>query len=211
VTDLLLIRHGQADHNLVGYWVGWGPSPLTDDGHRQAEALARRLASWSPAITHLYASPLRRARQTAEPIARQLGLQVLTHDGLREINFGVVDGLTMETFRQTMPELFARWRDRGDLSFKYPGGEQRQAFFRRVGQTLDEIVDRHPGQRIAVVAHGGTIRGGLAWLFPDTMRDWWAYDLNNGSLTHVRVGGKDKSLMALNDCEHLDRGCFDER
>jgi broad specificity phosphatase PhoE len=112
----------------------------------------------------------------------------------------------METFRQTMPELFARWHDRSDLSFQYPGGEQRQAFFRRVGQTLDEILGWHPGGRIAIVSHGGTIRGGLAWLFPDTMRDWWAYALQNGSLTHIRIGEESNSLVALNDCQHLDGG-----
>ena len=65
MTDLLLIRHGQATHNLDGRWVGWGATPLTEEGQRQAEALARRLASWSPAIACVYTSPLLRARQTS--------------------------------------------------------------------------------------------------------------------------------------------------
>jgi probable phosphoglycerate mutase len=172
-------------------------------GRQQAAALAERLASCSPAISHLYTSPVLRARQTAEPIARQLGSAPIVHDGLRELNFGQVSGLTLETFRQTMPRIYAQWQDRSDLEFQFPGGEQRQAFFRRVGLALDEVMARYPRSAVAVVAHGGTLRAGLAHLFPGTMRDWWAYALHNGSLTRVRTGDRGNRLVALDDCQHL--------
>lgn len=110
----------------------------------------------------------------------------------------------MEAFRELMPQVHARWKNRSDLTFQFPGGELRQAFFRRVGETLDEIVARHQQERIAIVAHGGTIRAGLAHLFPDTMRDWWAYALSNGSLTQVLVGADSHVLAVLNDVHHLD-------
>jgi broad specificity phosphatase PhoE len=203
VTDLLLIRHGEAAHNLDGRWEGWSSIPLTEKGCRQAEALARRLATWSSPITCLYASPLLRAWQTAKPIARALGLVPIAEDGLREIDFGRVSGLTLEGFRRSMPEVFARWQDRTDLTFQFPDGEQRRAFYRRVGHTLDGIAARHPGRQVLVVAHGGTLRAGLAHLFPDTMGDWWTYDLDNASLTHIRIDDGTKSLLTLNDCQHL--------
>lgn len=88
MTDLLLIRHGQATHNLEQRWEGWGATALTEEGQRQAEALAERLASSATNIAHLYTSPLLRARQTAQPIARRLGLIPVVHEGLREIDFG---------------------------------------------------------------------------------------------------------------------------
>jgi probable phosphoglycerate mutase len=204
VIDLLLIRHAEAQHNVEGRWEGWSATPLTPAGQRQAAALAQRLVSWSPPITWLYTSPLLRARQTAEPIARQLELAPMANDGLCEIHFGRVAGLTRTAFRASMPELYARWQDRGDLTFRFPDGEQRLAFFQRVGQTLDAIVARHPGEQVAVVAHGGTLRAGLAHLFPDTMSDWWAYALDNASLTHVRLAETGSVLTALNDCQHLD-------
>jgi probable phosphoglycerate mutase len=195
----LLIRHGQATHNLEARWEGWGATPLTEKGERQVEALARRLARWAPPITCLYTSPLLRARQTAEPIARQLALEPIMEDGLREIDFGQVSGLTREAFQASMPQVYAHWQDRSDLTFQFPGGEQRQAFFRRVGHTLDEITARHRGEQVAVVAHGGTIRAGLAHLLPETMSDWWAYALDNGSLTHVHASDTGNVLVTLND------------
>jgi broad specificity phosphatase PhoE len=128
---------------------------------------------------------------------------VVAHDGLKEINFGQVSGLTAESFETTMPEVYARWLDRGDLSFQFPGGEQRLAFYRRVGDALEEIVARHPRDTVAVVAHGGTIRAGLACLLPDTMSDWWGYALENASLTHVRAVDGATELIILNCREHL--------
>lgn len=203
MTDLLLIRHGQIVHNLHGRWVGWEDIPLTEVGQRQALALARRLASWLPPIASIYTSPLQRAWQTAEPIAHALEVMPILDDGLQEIDLGKVGGLTMDAFRETMPEVYARWQPRGDLTFQFPGGEQRLAFYRRVGRALDDIVARHSGEQVAVVAHEGTLRAGLAHLFPETMSDWWAYDLDNASLTHVRAGEGENVLVSLNDCQHL--------
>jgi broad specificity phosphatase PhoE len=209
VTGLVLVRHGQATHNLDHRWEGWGSTPLTQVGQRQAEALARRLVTWTPAITQVCSSPLLRARQTAEPIARHLGLSVVFHSGLREIDFGQLSGLTLEEFCETMPQVYARWRNRSDMTFRFPGGEQRQAFFLRVGRALDEIIARFLGEQVVVVAHGGTLRAGMAHLIPGTMRDWWAYDLDNASLTHVRVGEEGSTLVALNDRLHLSGGRSD--
>lgn len=203
MTDLLLIRHGQAIYNVEGRWAGWSATPLTDIGRQQAESVAQRLGKGAHAIGCLCASPLLRTRQTAEPISQRIGLPVVTYDGLREIDFGQVSGLTAEDFEAAMPETYARWQDRGDLTFQFPGGEQRLVFYERVGNTLAEIIASYPGEAVAVVAHGGTIRAGLACLLPDTMSDWWGYPLDNASLTHVRAGEKCNELIVLNCRKHL--------
>jgi broad specificity phosphatase PhoE len=203
MTDLLLIRHGQAAHNVEDRWEGWGPSPLTPLGEQQAETLGARLAAPPFHIDHLYASSIRRAVQTAQRIGHCLGLQPKIREELGEIDFGQVSGLNADSFRETLPELFERWQNRHDLSFEFPGGEQRHAFFRRAAQALDQIVAQHPAEQVAVVTHGGTIRAGLAHLFPKTMNDRWAYELNNGSLTHVIVGDHKNTLVSLNDRQHL--------
>lgn len=206
MTDLLLIRHGEATHNLAARWEGPSSAPLTAKGERQAEALAQRLAASNWHVRFLYSSPILRARQTAEPIARILGLSVAMDDDLREIDFGQVSGFTLEEFQARMAAVFARWSDRSDQTFTFPGGEQRCGFFQRVARAFDAIRARHPRSVVAVVAHGGTLRAGLSHLFPDTMADWWAYSLDNCSLTHVRAGPGKPRLQVLNDCLHLEPG-----
>jgi broad specificity phosphatase PhoE len=206
MTDLLLIRHGQATHNQGGRIVGRERTHLTEEGRQQARALARQLALWSPSIAHLYTSPQQRARQTAVSIGRALGVTPILDDRLREFDFGRVSGLTMDGFRQTMPEVYARWEDHSDLSFQFPGGEQRLAVLQRIAQMLDEIVTRHPGEPVAVVTHSGTLRAGLGHLLPETMGTWWAYPLDNASLTHVSAATGQNVLVALNDCQHLCLG-----
>ena len=204
MTDLILVRHGQATHNLERRWEGWGPTPLTETGQHQAEAVARRLADWSPPISYLYTSPILRARQTAAAIGRRLAMAAIEHEGLREVDFGQVSGMNMDDLRRAMPEVYDRWQDRSDATFQYPGGEQRLGFFQRIGEALDDILAWHPGDQVAVVAHGGTIRAGLAHLFPDTMSDWWTYALRTGSISHVRAGSGENVLLSLSDCQHLD-------
>ena len=204
MTDLLLIRHGQATHNLQDRWEGWSDTPLTPAGHRQAELVARRLAWWLPPVRRLYTSPLPRARQTAAPLAAALHLEAEAVDGLREIHFGEVSGHTLDSFREAMPDVYRRWQNKADRTFQFPGGEQRVAFFQRVGQAVDGILARHADETVAVVAHGGTLRAGLAHLFPETMHNWWGYALDNASVTHVRIENGASALLALNDCQHLE-------
>ena len=92
MTDLLLVRHGEATHNLEGRLEGCGATTLTQAGQRQVRALARRLASWSPPIVRLYTSPLLRAWQTADVIALELGLVPSACDDLKKINYQHLEG-----------------------------------------------------------------------------------------------------------------------
>lgn len=211
MTEVLLIRHGQATHNLKGRWEGDSPARLTPVGERQAEALARRLASCQPNITQLYSSPTHRARQTAERISNLLGLALVELAGLHEIDFGQVSGMTIDSFRESLPAVYSQWKDRDDMKFQFPGGEQRLAFFQRVSQTIEQLIAWHPTEQVAVVAHGGTLRAALAYLFPETMKDWWAYSLHNASLTHVRVQEGNNVLVSLNDERHIEEKPKDEK
>ena len=206
MTQLILMRHGQSVLNEQGKWGGWSSAELTPLGRVQAKAVARHLAESGEAIAALYSSPLRRAWDTAEIIGRALNLRPIPHEGLREINFGQVDGLSLEEFRAAFPEHFARWLDRSDLSFVWPGGERRADFFRRVGRAAEEIVARHPNETVVVVAHGGTIRGILGHFLPAEFGDWWSYELGNCALTRVEVDSSRARLVVLNDTAHLDGG-----
>lgn len=203
MTELLLVRHGQTDGNLHGRWQGWDGTPLNQQGEREATLIARRLAQTGEAIVALYASPLRRAWQTAERIGEALDLSPVSHDGLKEINFGQISGITLDELQERFPDLHKRWADKTDLAFTFPGGEQRAHFFQRVGEAMKGIVEHHPDQKVVVVAHGGTLRACLVHYLPVEFSQWWTYELGNCSLTRLEVREGQAKLLVLDDRAHL--------
>ena len=203
MTELLLVRHGESQANLEQRWASWEAEvPLSPQGQAEAEALARRMA-FERGVDALYASPLLRAQQTAEHIARALGLSPIMLPGLCEINVGQVAGLTNAEFAQSLPDVHARWQNRDDSEYTWPGGEKRADFFHRVAQTVEGIVAAHPAGKVAVVCHGGVIRATLAHYLPATHGQWWAYRLHTGSLTRLLVAPDGNALLALNEHEEL--------
>ncbi len=143
-TTLLLVRHGETDWNLDGRWQGWADPPLNDTGRAQAAELAHRL-SREP-VDAVYSSDLRRALETAEPVAAAHDLRVVADPGLREIDVGAWSGLTR-------PEIDARFPDGSR-----PGGETHEQHSARVLAALEQIARAHPGQRVVILAHGGCVR-----------------------------------------------------
>jgi broad specificity phosphatase PhoE len=139
VTTLLLVRHGETDWNAEGRLQGHTDRPLNDYGRRQAGALAEELAADS--IDAAYSSDLARARETAEIVAARLGLAVSVDPGLREKNWGSWEGLTPDE----------------RLKVDYVG-ESTQAHRERTLASLLAIAERHPGERVLVVTHGGSVR-----------------------------------------------------
>jgi alpha-ribazole phosphatase len=159
MTTLLLVRHGETDWNRTGRWQGQSDAPLNEHGREQARTLADELAG--EPITGIYASDLSRARETAEIIARRLGLPIAVDTRLREIDVGAWSGLTTAELESRFPEAVARWRN-GDPAHSFDGGETYAAMGARVVAALDEIAARHAHEHVLVVLHGGPIRALLA-------------------------------------------------
>ncbi len=203
MTELLLVRHGQTDSNLHGRWQGWDEIPLNQQGEWEAALIAQRLAQTKEALAALYASPLQRAWQTAERIGEALNLSPVPHDGLKEMNFGQISGITLDELQQRFPDLHRRWTDKMDLTFTFPGGEQRAQFFQRVGEAMEGIVECHLDQKVVVVAHGGSIRAGLVHYLPTEFSQWWTYELGNCSLTRLEVRDGQARVLVLDDRAHL--------
>ena len=203
-THLFLIRHGQTVANVEGRWVGWGDTGLTPLGEEQVRAVARRLAELVSGETVIYTSPLARAQRTAAAIGAALGVEPVTVEALREVNFGDMEGIRLEEMREQHPALFARWRDKEDSEFTWPGGDRRADFFHRVAGACDRILARHHHGTVVIVAHGGTIRACLAHLLPGQLGRWWDYALDNCGLTELTIG-KSVRLVTLNDAAHLEK------
>jgi len=201
--QLILIRHGETVANVERRWVGWRESGLTDLGRAQVEATARRLAEEVRDGAALYTSPLLRAWETAAGIGRLLGLEPVPIDDLREINFGRLDGISLEEMASRYPDLYARWQDKTDTDYGWPGGERRVDFFRRVAAACEAILARHDRGTVLVVGHGGTLRSCLAHLLPEELGQWWTYSITNCGITRVVVERDGRHLLTLNDIDHL--------
>jgi broad specificity phosphatase PhoE/ribonuclease HI len=149
-TRLLMLRHGQTEHSAQRRYSGRADLPLTELGERQAAAAAARLANTN-GVAAVVSSPLRRARQTAEPVADALGVPLTVHDGLIETDFGAWEGLTFAEARDRDPDLHTRWLT--DTSLAPPGGESMDAVHRRVRRVRDQLISEHGAATLIVVSH----------------------------------------------------------
>ncbi len=152
-TRLLLLRHGQTEMSAQRHYSGRADPELTDLGREQATAVAAGIKTVEEAaeVTAAFSSPLRRARETAEPVARVLNVPVEPHDGLLETDFGDWDGLTFAEARDRDPELHGRWL--GDDTIPAPGGESFADVGERVAALRDELLAVYAGQTILLVSH----------------------------------------------------------
>ncbi|HUE75346.1 MAG TPA: histidine phosphatase family protein [Chloroflexota bacterium] len=199
----MLVRHGESKHNVEQRFAGWTDSDLTDHGLAQAALTAKSISDRFQ-IDALYSSPLRRARHTADLIGHATNREPIDESGLREINFGQLENLTQADAERLFPQVWVAARNLADLSFGWPGGETRLEFFNRVEESFNSIFIRHPGQTVAVVAHGGVLGTYIANLLHRTPAMWRDYMLHNCSLTELDLHVEGRAMLVrCNDTTHL--------
>ena len=202
-TDLYLVRHGETATNRARLIQGWNNEPLNALGRWQAGRAGARLAQID--LGALYASPLDRARETATIIGRAVGREPVLIEGLREMDTGLVSGLHSAQFVMRYPRLMWAWL-RDDATLAFPDGEVLTDFYLRANRTIGELVARHTGQAMAIVAHGGVISGYLSLLLHGRGSNRIALKLRNGAICHVRWADDGApQLLALNDTSHLEQ------
>jgi probable phosphoglycerate mutase len=152
---LVLVRHGETVWNREGRIQGYeANSPLSGTGEAQARAVAARLSQ--EGIDLLFSSDSGRTLQTAEPIARATGLEIIADRGLRERAYGIFEGRTFAEIAAEYPADYERMRTR-DPDYKSPGGESAIEFQDRIVETMERIAARAAGKRAAVVTHQGVL------------------------------------------------------
>ena len=147
---LLLLRHGRTAMSVAGQFSGLSDPELTPEGQRQAMAAANYLASRG-GIGAVVASPLQRCQQTAHAAADAMGLDVTTHEGLIEMDFGTWEGKTFREIKSEYPDDHAACFH--DSSAAPHGGESQDQVFQRIQGVVEELVETHAGSNVLVVSH----------------------------------------------------------
>jgi 2,3-bisphosphoglycerate-dependent phosphoglycerate mutase len=191
VAHVGFIRHGITDWNIERRAQGQSDIPLNDIGRSQAHALASRLKNELAEWDLIYSSDLSRAKETADIIARMLGLTVAVDTRLRERHCGLLEGTTAA-------ERIERWGEQWEsLSF---GGEDDEEAGDRGVNFMKELVVLHPGKSVLVVSHGALIRLTLERLLPDLAMD---EHLHNTSVTILTNSGTSWECPLYNCAKHI--------
>jgi len=197
---MFAVRHGETEWNLVGKQQGHLDSPLTEAGIKQAHWLAAGLQGRG--IEVLYSSDLGRAVQTAEIIGAALGLEVNIDQRLCERHLGAMQGMTKREFRAQFPKESARF-ETGDPDYVLPGGESARQRYERCVDACTDLVARHPGGHVLMVAHGGVLSSLFYRALGIDLTEPRRFSLFNAAINRFSVHGGQWRLDTWGDTSHL--------
>lgn len=207
ITRLIAVRHGETAWNVDTRIQGQLDIGLNATGLWQAQRVGQALADED--IGAIYASDLSRAWQTALEIARPHGLAVQPEPRLRERAFGRFEGMSFAEIEATLPEQARRWRER-DPEFEPEGGESLLVFRDRVTQVAAELAARHPGQLVALVAHGGVMDVLYRAATRQELQAPRTWQLGNAAINRMLWTPEGFSLVGWSDTAHLVGDTLDE-
>lgn len=210
-TVFCLIRHGETPWNAERRIQGHTDIGLDPEGVHQAELAARWLAAAGTKRPEaLYSSDLLRARMTAERLSERLGLPIHLVPEMRERRYGLFEGLTYDEARQRYPEDYTAFEHRHP-DYAFPaGGESLTVFAARIVASLKALAERHAGETVALVTHGGVldivnrfVRGNPLELPRD-------FHIPNTGLNWIVADSAGWHIDAWAETRHLDHGALDE-
>ncbi len=199
MVKLLIVRHGETAWTRERF-SGARDVPLAAAGQAQAEAVARALAG--QAIAAVYASPLERARATAESIAKPHRLCVQIDPRLLEMSFGRWEGLTRDEVVARDPDGWATWR-KTPHALAAHGGETLPDVAARVAALLETLKETHADESVVLVTHAIPIRLivlGALGLGPERL---WSVDASPAGITEVELGRDWTTVHRMNTVAHL--------
>jgi len=194
MPTLLLIRHGENDYLKQNKMPGHIPGiHLNKRGREQAEELARTLSRLP--IKAIYSSPLERAVETAEPLAKSLGLEIQLRPDLTDTDVGELEGRSWKALGRTR-----LWKvvQETPSQFRFPGGETFVQTQERVTLALDAIASVYADELVAVVFHADPIKLAVAHYLGLPLDNFQRLSAHTGSVTVLKIDGTAVKLLALN-------------
>ena len=193
--EVLLIRHAIPIRRELES--GIADPELANDGLKQAELMAQYLASEK--LHAIYASPMQRAQQTAQPLASVHGLAITTVDGVAEYDKNSNQYVPVEELKAKNDP---RWQEmlRGEWTST---DETEDEFIKRIVDSVEEIIANHASQRVAIVCHGGVINAYICHVLGLANQRGFFYP-NYTSIHRIAAAGSgERSIVTLNETSHL--------
>jgi broad specificity phosphatase PhoE len=197
---LFVLRHGETAFTRERRFAGWRDVPLTDAGLRQCEAAAAALSGI--AVTAVYASPLERARTSAEKIAKPHRLPVRVAPAFRELGFGEWEGRTRADVAAAYPALLETWQ-MAPATFTAPGGESLATVSERVAAGIEELRAEHDGQSVVLVTHAVVTRLIVLDALGLGPTRLWSVDSSPAGITELEYRDDWVTVHRMNTLAHL--------
>jgi len=199
-TNIFLARHGQTAWNKEKVFRGSVDVPLNEQGMAEAEAVGKALQG--EPVSFVYASPLSRAVQTAQPLAEKKGLRVVVHPGIKDMNFGAWERRKLADIEREQPRLFREWMERPHKC-RIPGAETLGQVQKRALDAWREIAEKHPGETGLLVSHRVVCKLlvlGLMGLGPEK---FWDIQQDTAAISLFAVEDGRAVVCRINDTCHL--------
>jgi probable phosphoglycerate mutase len=201
ITQIYLVRHGESEWNRTHRYTGRQDPPLSPLGQIQAERVGKRLAE--EPISAIYASPLLRAIQTAQPTADEKSLTIRREEDFAEIHHGDWEGFTTDEVAKRFPNELTMWRDQPHLVVM-PNGESLDDVRHRVIPTFHRLLQTHGGEPFAIFSHDAVERVILLHSLGIGFERFWEWRIENASVTLLEYRDDSYRLSLLNDISHLE-------
>ena len=197
-----LIRHGESAWNVKHLYTGQQDVPLSALGELQAQRVAEKFAAFD--VAALYASPLKRAQDTAKPTAHSKNLSLRLDARLAEIHHGAWEGNPAAVIQEQYANEYAAWRTQPHR-VKMPDGESLEDVSLRVQDFLQDLVAEHQDGNVLIVTHDAVLRVIVLKMLLMGLEFFWRWRFDNASVSIIeRVANHHFRLAALNDCQHLE-------
>jgi phosphoserine phosphatase len=200
MTRIYLLRHGQTQWNKELRFRGRADIPLDENGCRQASAVAD--AFMDKGIKAIYTSPLRRSVETARPLAEVLHLNVVTLQGLIDVNYGEWEGLAYDEVRNRYAELYHEWEEHPDV-VRFPNGESLDEVKRRSFSAFMEAVEKNSGEAILIIPHRVINKVLLCAILGIGNDHFWSIRQDTACINVIEYYDNRFVLVSMNDTCHL--------
>lgn len=202
MTRVYLIRHCQSMGNIEHKFQGQYDADISSAGEKQLELLGLRFRN--EPIDVIYTSPLKRARMTAQAIAKYHNdIEVIDEPGFIEMNVGELENRSLKELALNYPETAEKWDRYPDLC-EFPGGETMAEVYERVNRALDRVIAENPGRTVVITTHGGVLRNLYARIqFGEPAGIRKSEVFGNTGVSTVIAEGDRLYFESTNDLSHL--------